>query len=79
MLVLATSAGSSYPPQHVHAVTPKYKLALVNLSILAIDRANLVPKTAPISSSLGMLVADSIATRVLEATRLLDIVPSYLE
>jgi len=39
------------------------------------DKANLNPKTAPISASLGMLVAESGATCVLEATRLVDTVP----
>ena len=46
------------------------------LRTLTIDRANLNPKTAPISSSLGMLRADSGAICVLEATRLVDTAPS---
>jgi len=45
------------------------------LRTLAMDRANLNPKTAPISLSLGKLVADSGATRVLEVTRPVDTVP----
>ena len=45
------------------------------LSALAIHWANLNPKTAPMSSSLGKVVADGGVTRVLEATRLVDTVP----
>lgn len=45
------------------------------LRTLAIDRASLHVKTAPISSSLEMLLVDSGATHVFEDTRLLDAVP----
>ena len=65
---------------HIHHSI--FMLSLQNVSrlwlilrTLAIDRANLNPKTAPISSSLGMLAADSGATHVLEATTLVDNAP----
>lgn len=61
----------------------KFMLSLQNVSrlwsilrTLAIDRASLNPKTAPMSSNLGILVADSGANRILEFTRLVDTVPS---
>ena len=49
------------------------------LRTLAIDRVNPNVKTAPISSSLGVLVADRGVTHVLEATTLVDTAsPLYL-
>lgn len=45
-----TVAGSLYPPQHIHAISPECEQAFVNLMYLGyINKASLYLKTPPMS------------------------------
>ena len=70
-------ASSSYPPKNVDAVTPEsnffhfYTKFVRNFLVVTST-----PTIAPISSSLGILVAMFGETRVFAATMFVEIVPS---